>query len=72
VHAFIGDERQARIIAERMGRKCVVPARLLARLSLEGRTTNVEALVAVLRKDLGFRITDELVRQAVEMAAEPI
>jgi uncharacterized protein len=71
-HAFIGDDRQARMIAERMGRKSVGTVRLLARLSLEGRAPGVEALVAVLRKDLGFRITDEVLRQAVEMAAEPI
>ena len=71
-HAFIGDDRQARIVAERMGRKSVGTVRLLARLSLEGRAPSLDELVAVLRKDLGFRITDDVFRQAVEMAAEPI
>jgi len=71
-HAFIGDDRQARVIAERMGRKSVGTVRLLARLSLEGRAASVQGLVAVLRKDLQFRITDEVLRQAVEMASEPI
>jgi len=71
-HAFIGDDRRARIIAERMGRKSVGTVRLLARLSLEGRAPSVEGLVAALRKDLEFRITDEVLRQAVETAAEPI
>src|SRR5207245_1060482 len=36
-HVFIGDDRRAREIAERMGRKSVGTARLLARLNLEGR-----------------------------------
>ena len=71
-HAFIGDDRQARLVAERMGRKSVGTVRLLARLSLEGRASSLEELVAVLRKDLEFRIRDELLRQAVESAAEPI
>jgi uncharacterized protein len=71
-YAFIGDDRRARIIAERMGRKSIGTARVLARLSLEGRVPNVDGLVAVLRRDLDFRITDEVLRQAVEMAAAPI
>lgn len=71
-HAFIGDDRQARTIADRMGRKSVGTVRLLARLSLEGRAPSVLGLVAVLRKDLDFRITDELLRQAIETASEPI
>jgi predicted nucleic acid-binding protein len=71
-HAFIGDDRQARIIAERMGRKSIGTARLLARLSLEGRAENIETLVAVLRKDLNFRISDEVLKKATEIAVEPI
>lgn len=69
---FIGDDRQARIIAERMGRKSVGTVRVLARLSLEGRVPSVEDLVAILRKDLDFRITNDVIRKAVETAAEPI
>jgi len=71
-HAFIGDDRQARRIAERMGRKSVGTVRLLARLSLEGRAASVDELVAILRKDLEFRITGELLQQAIDTAAEPI
>ena len=71
-YAFIGDDRQARMIAERMGRKSVGTVRLLARLHLEGRAPDVERLVAVLRRDLEFRITDEILQQAIEAAAEPI
>ena len=71
-HAFIGDDRQARMIAERMGRKYVGTVRLLARLCLEGRAPSADRLVAILRKDLDFRITDDVLRQAVQMAVEPI
>ena len=71
-NAFIGDDRKARRIAEGMGRKCVGTLRLLARLSLEGRAPSVQALVEILHKDLAFRITDELLRHAVETASEPI
>lgn len=40
-HAFIGDDRRARLIAERIGRKSVGTVRLLARLDLEGRTSDL-------------------------------
>ena len=71
-HAFIGDDRRARIIALRMGRTSVGTMRLLARLSLEGKAPSVDKLVLVLRKDLGFRMTDDVLQQAIDMATEPI
>ena len=69
---FIGDERRARAIASRMGRKAVGTLRLLARLNLEGRAPDLHGLVRVLRRDLDFRVSDEIVRQAIELAPEPI
>ena len=52
-------------IAEKMGRKPVGTLRLLARLNLEGRALEVEILVQKLRRDLAFRVSDEVVRQAI-------
>ena len=69
---FIGDERRARTIAARMGRKAVGTLRLLARLNLEGRAPALTDVVRVLRRDLGFRASDEIVQQAIDLAAEPI
>jgi uncharacterized protein len=69
---FIGDERRARKIAARMGRKAVGTLRLLARLNLEGRAPEISSLVRVLRRDLDFRVSDEIVQQAIDLAAEPI
>jgi predicted nucleic acid-binding protein len=69
---FIGDEKRARTIAERMGRRPIGTLRLLARLALEGRAAELPNLVQVLRRDLGFRASDEIVKQAVDLATEPI
>jgi hypothetical protein len=69
---FIGDEGRARKIAERMGRKAVGTLRLLARLNLEGRAPELGSMVRKLQLDLGFRVSEDLVRQAIEMAPEPI
>lgn len=69
---FIGDEKRAREIAERMGRKPVGTLRLLARLNLEGRAPELWSLVRVLRRDLNFRVSDDIVQQAIDIAAEPI
>jgi hypothetical protein len=46
--------------------------RLLARLSLEGRAPEVFGLVGKLRQDLEFRVSDEIVEQAIALAGEPI
>ena len=69
---FIGDERRARTIAALMGRKAVGTLRLLARLHLEGRARELPVLVQVLRDDLDFRVSEEVIRQAIELAGEPI
>ena len=72
VYIFIGDDLRARRIAERMGRKSVGTARLLARLNLEGRASEVAGLIQVLRRDLNCRISDGIVSEALRIAAEPI
>ncbi len=69
---FIGDERRARAIATSMGRRAVGTLRLLARLNLEGRAPELPGLVQILRRDLDFRASDEIVQQAIDLAAEPI
>ena len=69
---FIGDERRARAIATRMGRTAVGTLRLLARLHLEGRAPELPGLVRLLRRDLDFRVSDEIVQQAIDLAPEPI
>jgi hypothetical protein len=60
------------MIAARMGRTAVGTLRLLARLNLEGRAPDVLGLVHKLRQDLDFRASDEIVQQAIDLAAEPI
>jgi predicted nucleic acid-binding protein len=69
---FIGDEKRARTIAERMGRKAVGTLRLLARLHLEGRARELPVLVEKLRRDLDFRASEEIVQLAIDLAGEPI
>jgi predicted nucleic acid-binding protein len=69
---FIGDERRARAVAERMGQRPVGTLRLLSRLSLEGRAPELAGLVEKLRRDLDFRISEEIVEQAISLASLPI
>ena len=69
---FIGDEKRAREIAARMGRKAVGTLRQLARLNLENRAPELTSLVEILRRELDFRVSDEIVQQAIDLAAEPI
>lgn len=69
---FIGDEKRAREVARNMERKAVGTIRILARLHLDGRAPETNGLVLKLRRDLHFRVSDELVRVAIEMASEPI
>lgn len=69
---FIGDEKRAREIGEKLGLKCVGTARLLARLGREGRAADLRVLVRKLQRDLRFRIAEEVVEQAMAMAGEPI
>lgn len=69
---FIVDEKRAREIGRRRGLILVGTVRLLARLSLEGLAQDTETLVGRLRKDLKFRVTDQVVHQAVALATTPI
>jgi predicted nucleic acid-binding protein len=69
---FIGDEKRARAFAQKMGLTAVGTLRILARLDLEGRAPELDHMVKKLRRDLGFRASDELVRQAMEMASQSI
>lgn len=69
---FVGDDRRARTIATRMGRTPVGTLRLLARLNLEGRAPELPGLLRKLRQDLDFRASDEIVQQAIDLAAQPI
>ena len=69
---FIGDERRAREISQLMGIKPLGTARLLARLNMDGLADDPRSLVRRLRRDLGYRITDSIVEQAIEEASEPI
>jgi predicted nucleic acid-binding protein len=69
---FIGDEKRAREVAQNMDKKAVGTIRILARLHLDGRAPEPNALVQKLRKDLHFRASDELIRAAIKMASEPI
>jgi predicted nucleic acid-binding protein len=68
---FIGDEIGARNMSERRGMRPIGTARLLARMHLEGYVSETEELVRKLRRDLNYRITDQIVRNAVRIAAEP-
>jgi uncharacterized protein len=70
--AFIGDEARARQLAENMGLTPVGTVRILARLHLEGHVKDVWPLIAKLRKDLAFRVNDEIVQEAISRAIDPI
>lgn len=69
---FIGDEKRAREIGRLKGFKAVGTVRLLARLYLEGRATEPAALVRKLRRDLNFRASEAVVKEAIAMASQPI
>jgi predicted nucleic acid-binding protein len=69
---FIGDEKRARDVAQTMRRKAIGTLGILTRLHLHGRAPELENMVEKLRRDLQFRVSDELVREAVERATEPI
>jgi predicted nucleic acid-binding protein len=69
---FIGDEKRAREIGKNKGLKPVGTVRLLARLHLEGRAEEPGALVRKLGLNLGFRVSDALVNEAIALAPEPI
>jgi len=69
---FIGDESRARDICSKFGLKPIGTVRLLARLHLEGRAGETTALTRKLRRDLRFRVSDNVVDTAIGLAHEPI
>lgn len=69
---FIGDDLNARIAAERMGIQPVGVARILFRLSVDGDAGNPYDLIRKLQRDLDFRISNLVIQDAAEKAAEPI
>lgn len=69
---FIGDEKRARAIAEAQGLKTIGTVGILARLELEGRADETTLLVKKLRAQFDFRVSDEIVTQAIAMATVPL
>jgi len=69
---FIGDEKRARQVARNIGPKAIGTLGILARLHLDGRAPELELTVEKLRRDLHFRVSHELIKEAVERASEPI
>lgn len=69
---FIGDEKPARKTAENFGLTSVGTVRLIARLNREGRAPEPRTLVRKLQRDRRFRVSDEVIDQAIAMASEPI
>jgi len=70
--AFIGDEKRARGIGSNLGLKPVGTVRILARLHLEDRAGDTRELVKKLRRDLKFRVSEDVIRDAIVQAHEPI
>lgn len=69
---FIGDDKDAREIGRLKGFKPVGTVRILARLHLEGRASEASAMVRKLRRDLNFRASEAVVKEAIAMASQPI
>lgn len=69
---LVSDDEEARRIARNMGFLPLGTVRLLARLHLEGHCEPMPALVRRLRKEIRFRVTDEVVARALREATKPI
>jgi predicted nucleic acid-binding protein len=69
---FLVDERKARAIGARQGLTQYGTVRLLARLCLEGYADDIWGLIRRLRTERGFRVGDEIVREAIAAAETPI
>jgi len=74
---FVADERRARAIAEKQGLISVGTVRLIGRICLEefrfqGYAERTRSLVAKLKKDLRFRVDEDVVDTAIEHAPKPI
>jgi predicted nucleic acid-binding protein len=66
------DERRAREIGARQGLTPCGTVRLLARLSRDGHAEDLWLLVRRLRRELRFRVGDDVVEKAIESADIPI
>lgn len=69
---FIGDDKRARDTSVGYGLTPVGTVRVLARLHLEGQAEDPAVLVRKLRRDLDFRIAQEVLDDAIALAPEPI
>lgn len=69
---IIADERPARQMASNMGKKPVGTLAILARLSRGGLAPELRSLVRKLERGRKFRVSEELIQQAIESASEPI
>ena len=66
------DEKKARKVASNMSIQPVGVARLLFRLEREGHIEDARKLITRLRKELSFRISENVVEEASRKAEEPI
>lgn len=69
---FIAGEKRTREIGERQGLVPVGTVRLLARLRLEGHTEDTRHLVGRLRRELRFRVGEDVLERAIAIATRPI
>lgn len=69
---FIGDEKDGRRIAEKMGKKSVGTAGILAKLHIQNLANDPRELVKKLRRRQKCRISDEIIEEAMKRAFEPI
>jgi predicted nucleic acid-binding protein len=69
---FIGDDLDARTVAERMSIKPIGVARLLFRLNIDGDAEDPHRLIRKLQRDLNFRISNLVIEEALAKATEPI
>lgn len=72
VRFFIGDDLDARAVAERMSIQTVGVARLLFRMSADGDAGDPYSLIQKLQRDLRFRISKPVIQEAAAKASEPI
>lgn len=69
---FIADDKRAREIGEKRGLTPVGTLRLLARWHRDEHAPEPGALVDKLRRELGFRVSEAVVQEAIAMAPKPI
>ncbi len=66
------DERKARRVASNMSIQPVGVARLLFRLQRDGHIADARKLINRLKKELKFRISEDVIKEASLKAEEPI